>query len=161
MNRFRQFCSEVMTIGIRNIWLFTKAEFKVITIITLLMSFTFNYIGMSMIFAFLIAIGISLIDLIPIVGSGIIFMPWIIIEWLSVDPNQAWQLLVIYLSITIIKQLIESFFLGKDLELPFWLPIVVVIACTMIFNVFGIMVSAILIPFISAYLQVSRKYKNI
>lgn len=161
MKHSKQFWSEVISKGIQNIWLFTKAEFKVIAIIILLMAFAFNYIGIGIFMSLLIAIGISLIDLIPVVGSGIVFIPWIIIEWILGNPTQGWKLLAIYFTMTILKQLLEPFFLGKDLEVPFWLPIVVLIICTIVFNVFGIIVSAILIPFISAYRQVSKKYSHL
>lgn len=153
------FWSEVLTKGIQNIWLFTKAEFKVIGVVIVLMIMGFDFIGISTGLAILLAIVISLIDLIPVIGSGIVFIPWVLYEFITKDPSQAWGLLAIYLIITIAKQLLEPYFLGKDLELPFWLPITITIGCTIIFNVFGIVVAAVIIPFIAAYKQVSQKYR--
>lgn len=155
-----EFWSAVITQGIKNIWLFTKAEMKVIFIIILLLAIAFHSIGIAAYLAVLLAIGISLADIIPVIGSGIIFIPWIISEWLIGDVNQGLILLVLYFGMAIIKIILEPLFLGKDLELPFWLPVAVVIVCTLVFNVFGILVSSILIPFISAYRQVSKRIIN-
>lgn len=160
MNSNTQFCGEVFSTGVKNIWLFAKAEVKVIGIVILLLILGFWGIGYDPGYAIAFAIGISLLDLIPVVGAGIAFIPWVIIEWIFGDPSQGWLLLFLYIGVEIIEQLIEPFFLGKDLELPFWLPAVIMILCAVIFNVLGIVVASVLIPFIAAYRQVRNKYRR-
>lgn len=152
-----QFWSEVFSTGIKNIWLFAKAEVKVIGIVILLLFLGFWGIGYTPSIAIAIALGISLLDLVPVIGAGLVFIPWVIIEWIIGDPSHGWLLLFLYLGVEIIQQLIEPFFLGKDLELPFWMPAVIMILCALIFNVLGIVVASILIPFIAAYRQVRKK----
>lgn len=160
MNLNTQFWGEVFSTGVKNIWLFAKAEVKVIGIVILLLFLGFWGIGYEPGYAIAFAIGISLLDLIPVVGAGIAFIPWVIIEWIFGDPSQGWLLLFLYIGVEIIEQLIEPFFLGKDLELPFWLPAVIMILCAVIFNVLGIVVASVLIPFIAAYRQVRNKYRR-
>lgn len=152
-----QFWSEVFSTGIKNIWLFAKAEVKVIGIVILLLFLGFWGIGFTPSIAIAIALGISLLDLVPVIGAGLVFIPWVIIEWIFGDPSQGWLLLFLYIGVEIIQQLIEPFFLGKDLELPFWMPAVIMILCALIFNILGIVVASILIPFIAAYRQVRKK----
>lgn len=160
MNLNTQFWGEVFSTGVKNIWLFAKAEVKVIGIVILLLFLGFWGIGYEPGYAIAFAIGISLLDLIPVVGAGIAFIPWVIIEWIFGDPSQGWLLLFLYIGVEIIEQLIEPFFLGKDLELPFWLPAVIMILCAVIFNVLGIVVASVLIPFIAAYRQVRNKFRR-
>lgn len=151
-----QFWSDVFSTGVKNIWLFAKAELKVVGIVIFLFILGFWGIGITPSIAVLLALGISVLDLVPVIGSGLIFIPWIIIEWVLGNPNLGWYLLFIYAGVSIIKQLIEPFFLGKDLELPFWMPAVIMLICTLIFNLLGIILASILIPFIAAYRQVKN-----
>lgn len=160
MNLQSRFWSEVFSTGIKNIWLFAKAEVKVIGIVLFLLFLGFWGIGFNPIMAVGMAIGISLLDLVPVVGAGLVFIPWVIIEWIFGNPDQGSLLLFLYIGVEIIQQLIEPFFLGKDLGLPFWMPAVITVVCAFVFNLFGVVVASILIPFISAYKQVSRKYRQ-
>lgn len=156
MKSERGFWADVLAAWYKNLKLFAKAELKLIGLIYILLLLGLNLIGYEM--AWLIALGISLLDLLPVIGSGMVFIPWVLIEWLGGSTENAFWLLILYLVIALAKQLIEPFFLGKDLQLPFWLPIVILLISTLLFNVFGIIVSSLLIPLVAAYRQVSAVY---
>lgn len=156
MKTDRGFWPDVLSAWLKNIKLYAKAEIKIIGIIFLIILVGLNLIGYEM--AWLLAIAITLLDLLPVVGSGLVFIPWVLYEWIAGVPSQGWGLLFLYLFIAVSKQIIEPYFLGKDLELPFWMPIVIIIASTFIFNIFGIVIASLLIPLIAAYRQVSKAY---
>lgn len=156
MKTEKGFWADVLSAWFTNIKLYAKAEIKIIGLIFIIIMLGLNFIGYEM--AGLIAVGITLLDLLPVIGSGIIFIPWILFEWILGNPEQGWGLLFLYLFIAIGKQVIEPYFLGKDLELPFWLPIIIIIGSTFIFNIFGIVIASLLIPLIAAYRQVSKAY---
>lgn len=157
MKTDRGFWPDVLSAWLKNIKLYAKAEIKIIGIIFLIILVGLNLIGYEM--AWLLAIAITLLDLLPVVGSGLVFIPWVLYEWIAGVPSQGWGLLFLYLFITVSKQIIEPYFLGKDLELPFWMPIVIIIASTFIFNIFGIVLATLLIPLLAAYRQVSKSYR--
>lgn len=136
----------------QNIRLFVGAEVKLLLLTIVLYGLSFWYLGISM--PWLIAIGIALVALLPVVGAGIVFIPWVLIEWLQGDTEIGWWLFAVYVVVEIITESLQPILVGKDLKIPFWLPIVVTIVCTMIFNIFGVIVAGILIPLIAAFKQV-------
>lgn len=78
----------------------------------ILISFTFiiSFIGLTILgipFSPLIALVVALVDLIPMVGPAIIYMPWIILVALMSEYSTALILLVIYLVSTLTRQIIE------------------------------------------------------
>ena len=141
-----------------NLWLYTNVQFKTIGIAFVLLWLGLSGLGYP--WAWLIAIGISLLDALPVLGSGVVFIPWVLFEWITGDSSQGWWLLGLYLVLEITQQLLEPILLGKDLELPFWLPLVITIASTIIFNVLGIVIAALIIPLIAAYRQEAKRYKQ-
>lgn len=136
----------------QNIRLFVGAEVKLLLLTFVLYGLSFWYLGISM--PWLIAIGIALVALLPVVGAGIVFIPWVLIEWLQGDTEIGWWLFAVYVVVEIITESLQPILVGKDLKIPFWLPIVVTIVCTMIFNIFGVIVAGFLIPLIAAFKQV-------
>lgn len=157
MKSNKSFWSEVLTLGVSNIWRYSKTQIKIIGITYVLLTIGLWLIGYDG-WSLLIALGISILDILPVVGAGIVFIPWVLIEWIGGTASQGWWLLFLYVGIEVIKQLIEPFFLGKDMELPFWIPAVVTIGCALIFNVFGMVIAALILPFLSAYLHVRKEH---
>lgn len=144
--------------GAKNIKTYFIAQLKL-----LLLMFIVLAVGLSLIdikLGILIALGISLLDLLPVIGSGLVFIPWAIIEWIWGSSERGWQLALLYVVATIIKQFAEPYILGRDLRLPFWVPLVVIIICSLLFNVFGILVAAVITPLISAFWEVYHIYQT-
>lgn len=154
------FWLDVLKLGLSNILVYTKSQTKVIGLTILLFTMGFVWVDLSFGWALLIAIGISILDLLPVIGAGMIFIPWILVEWLTGDVSQGWKLLAIYVLVEVITELIEPFFLGRDLAMPLWLPAVIMILCSILFNVWGILIASLAIPFISAYRTVLAKYRT-
>lgn len=157
MNLDKSFWSEVLQVGIRNIWLYSKVQVKIIGLTYILLTLGLWFIGYGA-WSLLIALGISILDIVPVIGAGIAFVPWIIWEWIAGTASQGWWLLLLYIGVEAFKQLIEPYILGKDMQLPFWVPFFITIGCGLIFNIFGIVAAALIIPFLSAYRQVRKTY---
>lgn len=155
------FWKQVFLHTIQNIKLYLGAELKLLFLTILIYGLSFWALDIRL--AWLIAIGIALVDLFPVVGAGIVFVPWILIEWLQGDSQTGWWLFAIYLAVTLLTEILQPILIGKDLKLPIWLPVVITIVCTLVFNLFGIIVASILIPLISAYQQVKaiKKEENL
>ena len=65
----------------------------------------------------LVALGIALLDIFPVVGSGTILLPWALYSLLQGDIFRTVGLLVLYVVITIIRQVIEPRIVGKQIGL--------------------------------------------
>ncbi len=74
------------------------------------------FIGLLIInvdYAFTIAILIALFDILPIVGSGTVLVPWALIELISKNYKNGIGLLVLCVIITIVRNIIEPKIIGK------------------------------------------------
>lgn len=88
----------------------------------LIMSITFIElsIGLSILGlnnAVLIALLIACFDILPVLGTGGIMIPWVIISTLRGDYSLALGLLIVYIVITIIRNIIEPKIVGAQLGL--------------------------------------------
>ena len=146
------FWKQVFLHTIQNIKLYVGAEAKLLLLTVIIYGVGFWVLDIHL--AWLMAIGISLVALLPVIGAGVVFIPWILIEWLQGDTQVGWWLFTIYLGVELLTEILQPLLIGKDLKVPFWLPIVVTLMCTIAFNLFGVMVAGIVIPLISAYSQV-------
>ncbi|ERI76316.1 sporulation integral membrane protein YtvI [[Clostridium] symbiosum ATCC 14940] len=71
------------------------------------------------------ALGIAIFDALPVFGTGGIMIPWIIIELLSGNYALAGGLLILYIIITIMRNILDPKILGSQLGIN---PIVVLLA---------------------------------
>jgi sporulation integral membrane protein YtvI len=74
---------------------------------------TTGFLLMKNKYALLIGIGIGIFDAFPILGSGLILIPWSIISLLSKDIFSAAVLMTLYLGCQILRQFIEPKLLGN------------------------------------------------
>ena len=62
--------------------------------------------------AVLVALLIALIDIVPILGTGTIMIPWSIIALVNGNLSMAWKTALIYIIITIVRNYIEPKIVG-------------------------------------------------
>ncbi len=95
------------------------------------------YIGLSLLdvdYAFLAAFGVALIDILPILGTGTVLIPWSILGFATGDSRLGIGLLLLYAVISLVRQLIEPKLVGKSLGLS---PIMSLIGFYLGFRLFG------------------------
>ncbi len=86
----------------------------------MLLTFVEMYIGLTFIgadYAFIMAIIISVVDILPILGTGAVLVPWAIGAFLTSNTPLGVGLLIIYGISLIIRQLVEPKIVGKTLGL--------------------------------------------
>ena len=86
-------------------------------------------------YAFLLAFLIALADLLPVIGVGTILIPWGIVMLLQKHFYLGFGLLILYLVISIIRQVAEPKVLGKSLGLH---PLLTLFATYVGFSLFGL-----------------------
>jgi sporulation integral membrane protein YtvI len=99
--------------------LFTSA-FKLVKAYLIIMSITFTelLIGFSIIklkYAFILAIIIAIIDILPVLGTGGVLIPWVLYSFLTKNTRMGLYLLIIYLIILIIRQIVEPKIIGHQI----------------------------------------------
>lgn len=88
---------------------------KLITLTFAELSLGFLLIGIKNPFglAFLIAV----VDILPVLGTGTIMIPWFIAEFILGNPTMGFSLLALYLIITIIRNILEPKVVGAQIGL--------------------------------------------
>ena len=109
----------------------------------LIMSITFVElsIGLSIIGvnrAMLVALLIAIFDILPVLGTGGIMIPWAILTALGGNMPRALALLVVYVIITIIRNIIEPRIVGKQIGLHPVLTLMSMFVGTHLFGVVGL-----------------------
>ncbi len=69
-------------------------------------------------YAFLLAVFISLVDVLPVLGTGTVLVPWAAFLLLTGSTADGIGLLIVYAVITVVRQVIEPKIVGKYIGLP-------------------------------------------
>ncbi len=112
-------------------WLLAQAKLMGVT-------FTVLVLGLILLripYALLWALGISLVDAFPVLGTGTVLLPWCFISLLQGNPPQAIGLAGIYVTVTLLRSIFEPKFLGRHLGLD---PLVTLIALYVGFKLWGV-----------------------
>lgn len=88
--------------------------------------------------AFLVALGIAIFDILPVFGTGGIMIPWAVISLLSGDYKLAIGLLVVYVVITVIRNIIEPRIVGQSVGLHPVVTLLSMFVGTALFGVIGL-----------------------
>lgn len=106
-------------------------------------TFTELFIGLSALdllglysggYKVLISLGIALVDIFPILGSGTVLIPWAVISLFTGNIGRGIGLLVIYVIITVLRQYIEPKLVAGQLGLP---PIATLVSMYLGLKIFG------------------------
>lgn len=87
-----------------------------------LISITFVELSIGFLFLhvpnpFLIAAVIAVVDLLPILGTGAVLLPWIIISFIFGKNSFAIGMLILYIVITVVRQTLEPKVVGQQIGL--------------------------------------------
>ena len=82
------------------------------------------------------ALGISLVDAFPILGTGAVLVPWSLISFLQGDTGLAFGLLGLYAAVTVIRTTLEPRLIGSQLGLD---PLVTLVALYGGYRLWGLM----------------------
>ncbi len=89
-------------------------------LLIMLLTFTEVFLGLSILrvkYAFLAAILIAIVDILPILGTGTVLVPWAVISYISKDPRTGTGLLILYAITLIVRQLSEPKLVGDNIGL--------------------------------------------
>ena len=107
----------------------------------LLITFSELFLGLSLLgvkYAWLLAIIIAVADILPVLGTGIALIPWAIVELFTGEPWMALWIILIYLVITVVRQVIEPKIIGKQVGLSPVLTLIAMYTGLKLFGFFGL-----------------------
>lgn len=90
-----------------------KAQFKIEIWIYMLLVIGLLILGID--YAFVIALGIAFLDLLPVFGTGTVMIPWAVIEILSGEYKRAVGLLIIWIIGQLVRQVIQPKIMGDSI----------------------------------------------
>lgn len=95
---------------------YIKAQIKIELWIYLLLVIGLSFLKIE--YAFIIALGMAIIDIIPFFGTAIVLVPWAIINILSADYKMAVGLLIIWGVSQLFRQIIQPKIVGDTIGVP-------------------------------------------
>lgn len=104
--------------------------------------------------AIYIALGIALFDILPVLGTGGIMLPWILICILNNHIKLGVGLLILYLIIALLRSILEPKILGKQIGIH---PIMMLLTMYVGAKIFGAL-GFIILPLLILFIQ--KKYLN-
>lgn len=102
---------------------FVKAYSILITITAVLTLVSLKILAVK--YALLIGLLVGIMDILPILGPGLVFMPWIMWEFIKGNTGMGFSLIVVYVVITVVRQFLEPQIVGDSIGLH---PLVTLIA---------------------------------
>ncbi|MDO4607695.1 MAG: AI-2E family transporter, partial [Clostridia bacterium] len=85
---------------------------------------------------FVVALLISLVDLLPIFGTGTVLLPWAVINFLTQNYYKGLGIVLLYITITVIRNFLEPKLIGEQFDIN---PIFTLIFLFLGFRIGGIM----------------------
>ena len=90
-------------------------------------------------YSFILALVISLLDLLPVIGVGTVLIPWSIISFVQGNTTIGIALIILTIFETVIRQLIEPKIIGRSVDLHPIVMLFSVYAGSKLLGVWGIL----------------------
>ena len=117
--------------GVLGKWLLAQCKLMSLTFCILAAGLTLLRIPGSLLWAVLV----SLVDALPILGTGTVLVPWSVVSFLQGDTPRALGILGIYITAALIRSMLEPKLLGKHLGLD---PLVTLMALYIGYRLWGV-----------------------
>jgi len=136
MQNKKEFINKVIKDTGKGIKGYIKSQVKL-----LIFTFISFSIGLSIIkvpHPILISMVIAILDMLPVLGTGIIMIPWAIINFILGNKYIAVNLGILYATLFILRQIIEPIIVGKEIGIKPLYSFGITILSTLIFGPIGI-----------------------
>ena len=120
----------------------------------MLITFAELWIGLSILgvrHAALLSVLIALVDLLPILGTGTVLIPWAIGAILSQQTAMGVGLVILYAVVTVVRQLVEPYFLSKSMGVHPFVSLLAMLAGLELFGFWGMILSPMIVLLIRTF----------
>ena len=108
----------------------------------------------------LIAIAVSLLDLLPVIGSGIVFVPWTIIALIAKNPHMAIAVGATYIAMVVLRMILDPIITGKSVGLSPWITLLASVGGLILFGGAGMILGPIIAAVANVLFRVFFKKKT-
>ena len=108
----------------------------------------------------LIAIGISLLDLLPVIGSGIAFVPWAIIALIAKNPHMAICVGATYIAMVVLRMILDPIITGKSIGVSPWITLAASVGGLILFGGAGMIIGPVIAAVANVTFRVFFKKKT-
>lgn len=133
--------------GIGTLGKFIRAYAAIISITFLELSLGFLILGIP--HPFLFGVLVAIIDIMPIIGTGAIILPWSIISFVMGNTKIGIGMLILYVVITCVRQIIEPKIVGQQIGLHPIITLLLMFIGAQLMGVLGLL----LLPIIATILK--------
>ena len=92
----------------------------------------------------LIAFFIAVLDFLPVVGSGMVFIPWSAINFITGNTTLGWQLALLYIGMVVLRLVLEPIIVGKKIGLHPLITFAVALGGMLLFGLPGLILGPII-----------------
>ena len=128
-----------------------KAELIIMTVVFLVCSVGFFLIGNS--YAILLGLFVAVFDAFPVLGSGLVLIPWAIVELFRGNWFAGAVLVTLYVICQIIREWVEAKIIGNQIGIKPIFTIMSMYAGVKLFGVFGFILGPIALMIVKTVLQ--------
>ena len=110
-------------------------------------------------YALVIALVTALVDILPVLGSGTVLIPWAAVSALTGDPSRAIGLVILYIIITAVRNIAEPKIIGSKLGVHPVLMLASVFVGLRLFGAMGILLAPVAVIVIKSIL--TERFPNL
>jgi len=108
----------------------------------------------------LIAVVVSLLDLLPVIGSGILFVPWAIIALIAKNPHMAISVGATYIAMVVLRMILDPIITGKSVGLSPWITLFASVGGLILFGGVGMILGPVIAAVSNVLFRVFFKKKT-
>ena len=82
----------------------------------------------------------SLLDLLPVIGSGVVFVPWAIIALIAKNPHMAIAVGGTYIAMVVLRMVLDPIITGKNIGLSPFITLLASVGGMLLFGGVGVIV---------------------
>ncbi len=121
---------------------------------------TVGFFMLGLKYAPLLALAISFIDLLPVIGTGTVIIPWAVIEFFANQKTQGTILILIYITVTVVRNFLEPKIISNQIGINPLFTLVAMFLGLKLIGFWGIIIFPVtLIVIIKYYKQEIEKEK--
>ncbi|NLI54228.1 MAG: AI-2E family transporter [Clostridiales bacterium] len=107
----------------------------------------------------LVAVGVSLLDLLPVIGSGVVFVPWAIIALIAKNPHMAITVGATYIAMVVLRMVLDPIITGKSVGLPPLITLLASVGGLILFGGAGVILGPVIAAVANVLFRVFLKKK--
>ncbi|MEZ4508694.1 MAG: AI-2E family transporter [Eubacteriales bacterium] len=108
----------------------------------------------------LIALAISFLDLLPVIGSGIVFVPWAIIALIAKNPHMAVCVGATYIAMVVLRMILDPIITGKSIGVSPWITLLASVGGLILFGGAGMILGPVIAAVANVIFRVFFKKKT-